>query len=335
MIRRFMVKAAYLFILVTIISVFLQGTDLSAGEKSTSKESIPYITYNGKACDVGDCFYVKLIGVRAIKYHISDETVATVIGKGKVRAERAGRVKLTITGENGKKYKCNITVYDRKRFRDMPTAKYTGVKLALIGYNDLITKKSFTVRPGILVDFQKILPLIGTPNGLIRLGKSNITDLLYYEDPECRLQEEVIAPLSKMIDAAYLETGLTYRIPFDGGYREYSVQKRKLRKGMEDPIVYLKDLESDDVACMPPVCSEHRTGYAIDLDSTEEGLEWLAQNAYKYGFIKRYSGDKSTYTGVRDETWHYTYVGKDIALTCHIENLCLEEYYEKYVDVEN
>ena len=33
----------------------------------------------------------------------------------------------------------------------------------------------------------------------------------------------------------------------------------------------------------------------------EAGFNWLKENCYKYGFIHRYTGDKTEKTGVMDE----------------------------------
>lgn len=62
----------------------------------------------------------------------------------------------------------------------------------------------------------------------------------------------------------------------------------------------------------------------------EKVYSWLDNNAYKYGFIKRYPSSKSYITGINNEPWHYRYVGKEAAATIKNQNLCLEEYLKKY-----
>ncbi len=56
---------------------------------------------------------------------------------------------------------------------------------------------------------------------------------------------------------------------------------------------------------------------------------WLAENAYKYGFILRYPSDKAEITGIDYEPWHYRYVGKDAAKEIYESKECLEEYLNK------
>ena len=82
------------------------------------------------------------------------------------------------------------------------------------------------------------------------------------------------------------------------------------------------------------ITSEHELGIAVDINadtskcSSDAVYTWLANNAYKYGFIKRYPDNKIEITGVNNEPWHYRYVGVDAALEMQKKGLCLEEYIE-------
>ena len=62
--------------------------------------------------------------------------------------------------------------------------------------------------------------------------------------------------------------------------------------------------------------------------SSDDVYSWLAENAHKYGFIKRYPSDKTDITGVINEPWHYRYVGKEAALEIYSQGMCLEEYID-------
>ena len=96
------------------------------------------------------------------------------------------------------------------------------------------------------------------------------------------------------------------------------------------PEVLAKHFAKDWVA--EPGTSEHQLGLAVDINAdkslctNETVYEWLAENAYKYGFILRYPKDKEDITETAYEPWHYRYVGKEAAMEMYENNLCLEEY---------
>ena len=83
-----------------------------------------------------------------------------------------------------------------------------------------------------------------------------------------------------------------------------------------------------------PGTSEHQLGIAVDINadkskcSNEEVYAWLAENAYKYGFILRYPPGKQEITGTSYEPWHYRYVGIEAAYEINERGICLEEYFE-------
>ena len=87
---------------------------------------------------------------------------------------------------------------------------------------------------------------------------------------------------------------------------------------------------------------EHATGRAFNLsvftiDSVRYELsdskissdfDWIKENYYKYGFIRRYPEGKTAETGVSDEPYHFLYVGIPHAYYMYENDLCLEEYLE-------
>ena len=84
-----------------------------------------------------------------------------------------------------------------------------------------------------------------------------------------------------------------------------------------------------------PGTSEHQLGLSVDINadtskcSSDAVYAWLAENAYKYGFIKRYPSEKVEITGINNEPWHYRYVGTEAAAQMQESGLCLEEYIEQ------
>lgn len=77
--------------------------------------------------------------------------------------------------------------------------------------------------------------------------------------------------------------------------------------------------------------SEHETGLAVDINdargqSSQALYDWLAANAWRYGFIERYPANHHSCTETAHEPWHYRYVGQEAAATIWQNGLCLEEY---------
>ena len=88
-----------------------------------------------------------------------------------------------------------------------------------------------------------------------------------------------------------------------------------------------------------PGSSEHHTGLAFDVAITGESAfgatkqsVWLRENCWEYGFIIRYQADKTSITGISYEPWHIRYVGTEHSVIMRNENLCLEEYIDKYAN---
>ncbi|MDD3392822.1 MAG: M15 family metallopeptidase [Bacilli bacterium] len=87
--------------------------------------------------------------------------------------------------------------------------------------------------------------------------------------------------------------------------------------------------------------SEHQTGLTFDLTTTgisdiddfqnTDEFTWMQENSYKYGFILRYPEGKEGITGYDYESWHYRYVGVEVATVIHTLNITFDEYYEYFV----
>ena len=86
-----------------------------------------------------------------------------------------------------------------------------------------------------------------------------------------------------------------------------------------------------------PGHSEHQLGTTIDI--TSDGLtdvdqswgatptgQWIAGNAYKYGFLLSYPADASNSTCSDYEPWHLRYVGRAEAAAVINAGVTLREY---------
>ena len=86
-----------------------------------------------------------------------------------------------------------------------------------------------------------------------------------------------------------------------------------------------------------PGCSEHHLGLAFDITAKgasgfkgTKQCKWLHAHCWEYGFIVRYPEGKQDITGFAPEAWHVRYTGVEHSLLMRDEDLCLEEYLEKY-----
>jgi D-alanyl-D-alanine carboxypeptidase len=87
-----------------------------------------------------------------------------------------------------------------------------------------------------------------------------------------------------------------------------------------------------------PGHSQHQLGTTLDFSSGEinDGLggtfastqasKWLADNAWKYGFVIGYPAGYESVTGYMYESWHYRYIGKANAQEMINSGMILELY---------
>jgi len=150
---------------------------------------------------------------------------------------------------------------------------------------------------------------------------------------EPQLRREASDAVVALFAAFTAETGL--QLQSQSSYRSYPTQVS----------VYNDDVSAHgqavaDTSTARPGTSEHQTGLAIDISAlpskcsldacfgaTPQGT-WLAQNAWKYGFLLRYPEDKVAVTGYAYEPWHFRYIGIDLATEMHTEGVTtLEEFF--------
>ena len=101
-------------------------------------------------------------------------------------------------------------------------------------------------------------------------------------------------------------------------------------------------LASAETFSARPGHSQHQLGTTVDFTSESVNLgltenfsaskegKWLADNAYKYGFVLAYPKDKEYITGYIYEPWHYRYIGAENAQQMVESGLILEEYLRHF-----
>ena len=128
-----------------------------------------------------------------------------------------------------------------------------------------------------------------------------------------------------------------YYLMVSSSYRSYSEQEivyenYKKNRGQK---------YADSIAARPG-SSEHQTGLTLDIFSKTnsnkntfkdtEVAEWLKDNSYRFGFILRYPEELVNVTGYNYESWHFRYVGKEIAKYIYENNISFEEYYAYFIE---
>ena len=131
----------------------------------------------------------------------------------------------------------------------------------------------------------------------------------------------------KMQAASKLEN---LNIYLSSGFRSYSTQDR-----IYNNYVARDGKMAADTYSARPGYSEHQSGLAFDVNQINDTFndsaeaKWLANNCYKYGFILRYPKGKEDITGYKYESWHFRYVGVELATKLYNNGnwITLEEYF--------
>jgi LAS superfamily LD-carboxypeptidase LdcB len=170
-----------------------------------------------------------------------------------------------------------------------------------------------------LVNKYNSLPSDYKPANLVSVGRT-------------QLRSEAAKAFTKMQKAAKNNgTGFIAQ----SGYRSYSTQSQ-LYNGYKS-----SDPGGVDTYSARPGYSEHQTGLAIDVNVSIGNLNnftgtaasrWVAKNAYKYGYIVRYTEANKKWTGYMAESWHLRYIGTEHAAKMKSTAArCYEEYWVKYI----
>ena len=140
----------------------------------------------------------------------------------------------------------------------------------------------------------------------------------------------MLTALNALTDAFYGATGNYDLFIYDeDGYRTYDEQAAKNQK---NPTGYAPAGQTEhhlgtsvdfygNVSSSKPI-------YKIDAPEYKSIYQWIYDNAYKYGFVLRYTEEKASVTGVTNEPYHFRYVGLAHAEYMTKNGLCLEEYLD-------
>jgi D-alanyl-D-alanine carboxypeptidase len=131
-----------------------------------------------------------------------------------------------------------------------------------------------------------------------------------------RLRWFVIPDLEALLDAAASDGA---PLTINSSYRSFAKQAALFR----DLTANQGSGYASEFAARPGH-SEHQLGTAVDLGG---GDDWLAANAWRYGFVMSYPSSRSpTWTCYGSEPWHYRYFGRQRAAAIHASGLSPREW---------
>ena len=125
-------------------------------------------------------------------------------------------------------------------------------------------------------------------------------------------------------------------------YRSFDLQNELYQKKVDSYVAKGYSRADAEVKAATitarPNTSEHQTGLALDIVTPAytrrdkgfaktRAFKWLDINAHNYGFTLRYKRDKTEFTKVIYEPWHWRFVGAQAALDMKESSDCLEEYF--------
>lgn len=133
------------------------------------------------------------------------------------------------------------------------------------------------------------------------------------------MRDDAAAALEDLAAAA--EADGVGRIGTNSGYRSYETQRV-----VRDGFLRSRGEQWTEMQSATPGHSEHQTGLAVDVVACGsqgcgsiydfEGTaqqRWVADNAYRFGFIVRYEASEVDVTSFSYEPWHLRFVGVDSA----------------------
>lgn len=151
----------------------------------------------------------------------------------------------------------------------------------------------------------------------------------------------VVEPLLAMIEAGRTEAGLDIIVcsAYRSKERQTELFNERVAAVIEAGSSYWEAYEYVCEETALPGTSEHELGLAVDLvgrdyqnldekQGTTAVAIWLRENCQRFGFILRYPEGKENITGISYESWHFRYVGEEVAKYIMENELTLEEYLD-------
>ena len=158
-----------------------------------------------------------------------------------------------------------------------------------------------------------------------------------------RCDERIISDLLNMMHAAKNDgINLALKSTYRTDSRQETNFNTRIKQYMGQGYSYMEAYKLTSQVITVPGSSEHQVGLAFDITcdtyssltkgfgETEAG-KWLAEHSCEYGFTLRYPQGKEYITSIEYEPWHFRYVGREAATIMRDEEICLEEFWDRYL----
>ena len=239
--------------------------------------------------------------ITMILYHGSGEDVKEFAKRDKVRYLEEF---YTIDYAKIKYYDRYVKYMDESREDEETSILLVNLDMDKEEYKDPVIVKDFSYE--MLVNKHRQLEKDFKPNNLVKINEEDASE------EDMMANRTAYVAFKQMKKQAESEG---YHLIINSAYRDYDDQKKIMET--------YKKLYGDGYVekyVLKPGFSEHQTGLAFDIGSTDtkvfansDEYTWITDNCYKFGFIYRFKKEYEDITGIRHEAWHYRYVGRKIA----------------------
>jgi D-alanyl-D-alanine carboxypeptidase len=183
----------------------------------------------------------------------------------------------------------------------------------------------------VLVNKEYKLPSTYTPSDLVSICPT-VSNLRCVNNVDFLIRNIVVEDLQSLANSAK-EDGIDLSVR--SAFRSYNTQTITYNHWLS---VNGGNVAATDKISARAGHSQHQLGTTIDFSTSEisDGLggtfggtkasQWLANNAYKYGFVISYPQGYESVTGYNYESWHYRYIGKEHAQDMVNSGMILELY---------
>ena len=158
------------------------------------------------------------------------------------------------------------------------------------------------------------------------------------EGDEFQIEKKAYEAFLRLREDLLSDEGL--QIELNSVYRSVERQQRTW-----DATLEKRGLEYTQKYVAIPGCSEHHTGFGVDIGAVVDGklthgianhlaidhlYKIVHKKLAKHGFILRYPEDKQHITKIGYEPWHFRYIDSpEIAREIADRGICFEEYWEE------